>query len=117
MVAPFHRVAVITEADPPVGVVTANTIEFKFTPSPLGLVTWNCRTGTPIAPVSCVESGGVPATVATVKTGGVEVGVVVRVWVWVIVKVLVNVGEGVKVGVFVGEGVKVGEGVAVARGN
>jgi hypothetical protein len=100
---PFERFAVTFEADPPTGVVTASTIPLIPTASGLGFVTLNFKTGTLVASGSWVESGGVPDTVATASTGGVDVGV--KVWVKVGVKVFVNVG--VKVDVKVSVGVKV----------
>ncbi len=114
-VVPFSRLAVIIVTEPPTGVTTAITMEFRLTVSGLGFVTLNCNTGTPMAPGNCVEFGGVPATVITDNTGGVEVGVgvAVGVFVGVFVGVLVGVLVGVFVGVFVGVLVGVFVGVLV----
>jgi hypothetical protein len=111
---PFKRWAVISEADPPTGVVTATTTPPRPTPSGLEFVTENFSTGTLAASGNCVESGGVPATVATASTGGVEVGV--KVWVKVGVKVSVLVNVSVKVGVEVDVKVSVGVLVGVKVG-
>ena len=111
--APFDNVAVMLLADPPEGVTTASTNAPKFTLSGLGFVTLNCSTGTFAALGSCVESGGVPVTVATVKTGGVAVGVAVGVFVGVLVGLFVGLLVGVIVGVFVGVLVGVFDGVFV----
>jgi hypothetical protein len=108
---PFDTLAVISDAEPPTGVTTASTIPFIPTASGLGFVTENFSTGTLPASGSWVESGGVPDTVATASTGGVdvEVGVLVKVCVKVFVKVGVKVNVKVSVGVklFVKVGVKV----------
>jgi len=112
-VVPFDRLTVIFPADPPTGVTTANTMEFRLTPSGLGFTTVNCNTGTPEDVGSCTEFGGVPATVTTVSTGGVAVGVFVGVLVGVLVSVLVGVSVGVLVGVDVGVLVRVLLGVSV----
>jgi hypothetical protein len=107
----FDTLAVMSDADPPTGVVTANTIPFTKTPSGLELVTLNFNTATLAASGNWVESGGVPATVATANTGGVDVEV--GVWVKVCVKLFVKVGVKVKVKVSVGVKVWVKVGVKV----
>jgi hypothetical protein len=127
-VPPFDKVAVITPADPPTGVVTARTIEFKFTESGLGFVTVNWRIETELEFGNCAEFGGTPAIEDTDSMGGVAVGVGVIVGVFVGVSVgvklgvklgvKVNVIVGVSVGVFVGVklGVKLGVKVGVSVG-
>jgi hypothetical protein len=108
---PFDRLAVIFAADPPTGVTTATTTPLIPTPSGLEFVTENFNTGTFVASGNWVEFGGVPDTVATASTGGVDVSV--KVWVKVGVKVDVKVGVKVNVKVSVGVKVFVKEGVKV----
>ena len=98
---PFHKLAVKVDTVPPAGVATAKTTDPRCTLSGLLFVAWNCKAGTCVAPGICVEGGGTPATVDTVSTGGVEVGVGLAVLVAVLLTVLVAVKVVVEVGVAV----------------
>ncbi len=111
---PFHKVAVTAVREAPVGVAAARVTDPKLTACELLLSTETWRASTWEAPGRIVTFGGVPDTVATAKTGGVEVAVEVAVLVAVSVGVEVAEFVAVSVAVFVAVGVAVEVAVSVA---